>query len=155
MTAERAVLKSDWPVPSWVPEPRIVADETRLFLRYHTDRGVALIKFPLVKSFKHGAPNEEALAGHPLYGKGLEFRGVHKVENSSWINSLEQQNSVHPKHERGAFLEGTVHYIFTFQDSTLECVVNEGKWWKPEIRVCEPKEANELWRQLIHEMDGS
>jgi hypothetical protein len=27
----------------------------------------------------------------------------------------------------------STNYVFTFHDSTLECIVHEGKWWKPEI----------------------
>jgi hypothetical protein len=40
------------------------------------------------------------------------------------------------------------HYVFTFQDSTLECVVNEGEWWKPTIKVCDSEEeAAQAWKQ--------
>jgi hypothetical protein len=40
------------------------------------------------------------------------------------------------------------HYIFTFQDSTLECVVSEGQWWKPTVKVCGSEtEADEEWQR--------
>jgi hypothetical protein len=115
--------------------PEIFADDSSLSIAYLTADGkCAAIHFPLCSIFTFGSPNDEALAGHPLYGKGLQFYSVHRVDNSSWIGLLERRNSVHPRHDPKAFLEDKRHYIFTFHDSTLECVVTEGKWWKPEIQ---------------------
>ncbi len=115
--------------------PQVFADDTSLSVVYVTAAGTyTAIHFPLCSVFTFGAPNDEALAGHPLHGKGLQFYSVHRVEDSSWISELERRNSVHPSHNRQRFLEDKRHYIFTFHDSTLECVVNEGKWWKPEIQ---------------------
>jgi hypothetical protein len=114
--------------------PEVSADDTSLSIMYLTAAGkYAVIHFPLCSAFTFGSPNDEALSGHPLYGMGLQFYSVHRVENSSWISLLERRNSVHPSHDRQRFLEDKRHYVFTFHDSTLECVVNEGKWWKPEI----------------------
>jgi hypothetical protein len=59
----------------------------------------AVIRFPLCSIFTFGAPNDEALAAHPLYRKGLKFYSVHRVDNSSWISLLERRNSVHPSHD--------------------------------------------------------
>jgi hypothetical protein len=126
---------SDWPQPvAGVPAPKVWADESSVFLRYYTDnKVVVVVHFPSCHQFKFGAPNDEALGGHPLYVKGLGFYGVFRVENSSWIEQLERQNSVHPSHGRKWFLEGKQHYIFTFHDSTLECVVNSDLW-PPEVK---------------------
>ena len=129
MSDERAIVLSEWPLPDvGAPMPVTVADDCSLFVRYFTNTGkVAVVHFPLCSVFTFGSPNDEALAGHPLYGRGLEFYAVHRVENSSWIARLEQQNSVHPHHEKKWFLENKKHFVFTFHDSTLECVVNEGQ----------------------------
>jgi len=100
--------------------------------------------------FQFGSPNDEALDGHPLYKNGLKFYSVHRVEDSSWIRELEKRNSVHPQHDRKLFLENKVHYVFTFQGSTLECVVTEGEYWKPKIQVCSSyEEAEKIWKKEI------
>jgi hypothetical protein len=68
-----------------------------------------------------GPPNDEAFAGHPLSVRGLTPYGVFEVKNSSWVRRLERMNSVHPRHkpERFARLK---HFIFTFHDTTFECI---------------------------------
>ncbi len=133
MNHERVIPLADWPQPYMGAE--VFADDASLSITYLTAEGKhVVIHFPLCSVFTFGAPNDEALAGHRLHGKGLQFYTVHRVEDSSWISELERQNSCHPSHNRQRFLEDKRHYIFTFQDSTLECVVNEGKWWKPEIQ---------------------
>jgi len=144
-------IVDDWPAPSSVPSVVVHADESSLWLRYSTaDDGVAVLFFPLVESFRFGAPNDEALGGHPLYKNGLQFYSIHKVNDSSWIQDLEKQNSAHPQHDRESFLKDHVHYIFTFQDSTLECVVVEGDHWKPEITECpSDDEADRVWKEKI------
>ncbi|MCC6126225.1 MAG: hypothetical protein IT426_14800 [Pirellulales bacterium] len=136
MTEERVKLLSDWPQPDGgAPMPEVFADDSSLWIMYLTATGsCVVIHFPLCSVFTFGSPNDEALPGHPLYGKGLQFYSVHRVENSSWISMLERRNSVHPAHDRKRFLEDKQHYVFTFHDSTLECVVMEGKFWKPEIK---------------------
>ena len=56
-----------WPQPSSAPEAVLFATETELFLRYYTSSDeTAIIRFPLVRTFQFGAPNDEALGGHPL-----------------------------------------------------------------------------------------
>jgi hypothetical protein len=123
MSEERAIALSDRPQPtSGVPVPELLADEYSLLLRYYTDgERVVVIYFPTCCEFRFGGPNDEALHGHPLWGKGLTFYAVHRVENSSRIHELERQNSVHTRHNRERFLKNKWHYIFTFHDSTLEC----------------------------------
>jgi hypothetical protein len=135
MSEERAVPLTDWPQPdAGAPSPLVIADDTRLFVRYITQNDkIAVIHFPLCSIFTFGSPNDEALAGHPLHGRGLEHYSAHRVESSSWIALLERRNAVHPSHDKKRFLENKRHFIFTFHDSTLECVVNEGKFWPTEI----------------------
>jgi len=81
MSNERAVLLSDWPQPdAGAPMPAVVADDSSLFVRYSADAGnVVVIHFPLCCVFAFGSPNDEALSGHPLWGRGLQFYSVHRV----------------------------------------------------------------------------
>ena len=151
MSSPIVVLLNSWPQPSTSPEPIVFATDTMLFLRYGTDdEKTAVIQFPLVKKFQFGSPNDEALGGHPLTAFGLRQYQVHRIDNSPWIGELERQNSIHPRHDRKHFLSDLVHYVFTFQDSTLECVVNEGQFWLPKIQVLASyEEIKEAWHRLI------
>lgn len=86
--------------------------------------------------------------GHPLFGKGLAYYSVHEVRNSSLIEMLERRNSVHPRHDRSRYLRDLRHYVFTFQDSMLECVVTEGEWGRPRVSVvATEEEAEQAWRR--------
>jgi hypothetical protein len=59
---------------------------------------------------------------------------------------LERRNSVHPRHDPTSYRRRR-HFVFTFQDSTLECVVPEGEWWMPAISLyLEVDEAWAAWR---------
>lgn len=149
MSEERAIPISEWPQPDGgAPCPVTFADDTSLFVRYFTDTDkVAVIHFPLCLIFTFGSPNDEALAGHPLYGKGLEFYSPHRVENSSWIADLERRNAVHSRHDRQRFLDGKRHYIFNFHDSTLECVDNEGEFWPTGVSQFDTTEAADAFIQ--------
>jgi hypothetical protein len=93
---------------------RVVSEET-------CGEPVALITF--IHSYAHffGPPNDEAFSGHPLASRGLRPYAAFEVQDSSWIRTLERMNSVHPCHrpERFAKLR---HFIFSFHDTTFECV---------------------------------
>lgn len=84
------------------------------------DAGYGIVQLDWCSLTKFGLPNDEARAGHPLYDRGLRGYGVFEVHNSSWIELETQQNRV-------AFPntpESTQrHFIFTFHDSTFECIV--------------------------------
>jgi hypothetical protein len=82
---------------------------------------VALVSFDLPLAHMFGPPNDEAFSGHPLAGRGLHPYGVFEVLGSSWIRSLERMNSVHPRH-RPEHFDKYHHYIFSFHDTTFECV---------------------------------
>jgi hypothetical protein len=154
MPPPTVVLLDSWPQPSSSPEAIVFATETKLFLRYSTANDEsAIIQFPLVKTFQFGSPNDETLGGHPLAKLGLKYYSVHRIENSPWIAELERRNSMHPNHNKDRFLKDTVHYVFTFQDSTLECVVNEGQFWAPKIQILlTDEEAKIVWAGLISEV---
>jgi hypothetical protein len=83
--------------------------------------GTGVVEFEGCQITKFGYPNDEALGGHPLYHRGLEFYAVFEVLNSSWIRQMEEQNRVcFPS--TSAFRSR--HFIITFHDSTFECVAD-------------------------------
>jgi hypothetical protein len=82
---------------------------------------LGLVAFHRVHSIKFGGPNDEAITGHPLSGRGLTPYRAHQVVNSRWIADEERINSVHPYH-RGGWHERLRHYVFCFHDETFECI---------------------------------
>ena len=82
---------------------------------------LGVVEFHHVHSVKLGGPNDEAIEGHPLHGKGLRTYAAHQVVNSHWIAEAERVNSVHP-HHRGGWHERLNHYVFCFHDETFECL---------------------------------
>lgn len=118
------------------PEPRLLSDEHGLVLAYRrheppdfsdlaleSEPGepLALVRFSPCHAHMFGPPNDEAFDGHPLASRGLSSYGVFEVSHSSWIRRLERMNSVHPSHNPQRFWKRR-HLIFTFHDSTFECV---------------------------------
>jgi hypothetical protein len=103
--------------PDWDGTPRIVSAES-------DDMPVAVIEFlqPYVHLF--GPPNDEAIIGHPLAGRGLHPCGRFTVEDSSWLRALERMDAVYERHHPERFRLLT-HYVFTFRDSTFECAAND------------------------------
>jgi hypothetical protein len=82
---------------------------------------LGVVEFYHAYSIKLGGPNDEALDGHPLSGRGLRPYAAHQVVNSRWIAAEEQINSVHPNHH-GGWHDQLNHYVFCFHDETLECL---------------------------------
>jgi hypothetical protein len=152
---QQAVVLADWPQPATVSQPRVLADDGTLSLMYRTDGDrYAVVRFPLCTYFAFGMPNDEALAGHPLWRAGLRHYAVHEVRASALIRELERRNSVHSRHDPARYLNRR-HYVFTFQDSTLECVVPTEKWWTPTIAGYERFEkAEAAWRARGHAEPG-
>jgi hypothetical protein len=81
---------------------------------------LGIVEIEHVHSVKFGGPNDEALAGHPLYGRGLRAYTAHRVLNSRWIQDEERINAVHP--HRGSWADRLTHYLFCFHDDTVECL---------------------------------
>ena len=123
------------------PEPLLIADDSRLVLAYYclrstpilevspkmADQGprgehIAIVRFNR-KTHMFGPPNDEALEGHPLACRGLQSYGAFRVDESSWIRQLEKMNCVHSRHNP-EILSRLQHLVFTFHDSTFECVCN-------------------------------
>jgi hypothetical protein len=143
-TGVECAVQIDWPA-KWdtgAPLPHVVSSGRRTYLIYlmsepdpewdgtyatmidpaSTEKQpIAIVQFEDCLVHKLGAPNDEALAGHPLYGRGLVAYRAHTVERSGWIREHERINSVHPRHEPG--WEGYLrHYVLAFHDETFECI---------------------------------
>lgn len=94
--------------------PRCISAET-------TEDPVAVLDFGIARAHYFGPPNDEAFGGHPLAARGLSPYGTFEVQNSSWIRTLAEMNSIHPRHDPALF-SGLRHFIFCFHDKTFECV---------------------------------
>ena len=70
---------------------------------------------------RFGGPNDEAIRGHPLHGKGLAGYRAHEVVNSGWIEEAIKVNSVHPHHSDAPFRQ-LHHYALLFHDEMLEAL---------------------------------
>mgnify|MGYP003636804497 CR=1 FL=1 len=122
------------------PLPVVVSDEEHVYLIYYSQdddssyygeypasinrrvNGIcAIITFEFCRIYKFGSPNDETLHGHPLYKYGLKHYSAFSIKNSPWINEVQQINKVHSSHNSKMF-EKDRHYIWTFQDSTFECI---------------------------------
>lgn len=125
------------------PEPVVVAREGTVAVAYYVSttsnltnatphdlerEEVAVVMFTGVRAMMFGAPNDEALHGHPLADRGLEAYAAHRVLHSSWIRALERMNSVHPMHSAAEFAQ-LKHVVMTFHDSTFECICRD----EPEV----------------------
>lgn len=126
------------------PLPLVLSDEHTLLLAYiahepdpawdgsyvsvvsdSTPAGIVIVKFRGYCAHMFGPPDEETVAGHPLAKRGLFPYSVFEVSNSSWLRRLERMNSVHRSHDAARFLAGKRHLVFTFHDSTFECIVRD------------------------------
>jgi hypothetical protein len=104
---------------------------------------LAAVEFAVCHKLIYGHPNDEALNSHSLYGRGLSFYSVHRVINSTRLATLEKENAVHARYNPAEFLKNKEHYIFTFQDSTLECLVTAGDRFPPKVLTFQTTE--EAW----------
>lgn len=109
-----------------VPRPVLLQSELECYLLFEGSaeaspgsEGVAIVTFQSCLVSRFGYPNDEALAGHPLYKVGLRSYGVFEVSNSSWDHEMRAQNRVaFPKFD----MPKRRHFIFTFHDSMFECI---------------------------------
>jgi hypothetical protein len=149
---DKVQVLADWPQPNGgAPDPKIYAEDGHFLLLYLTqDETYAVVEFPLCSQFIFGHPNDEVLHGHPLFKKGLECYAVHRIENSSRLLALEKSNSVHHRHDAESFLNNRHHYVFTFHDSTLECLVRENQGQKSIVnRFTDEAEAMSFFMSKI------
>jgi len=139
---------SDVPQPDiGAPLPAVVAAEHALDLIYiasepdpdwdgsyvnvvgpnSEEQPVVVVSFERPYAHFFGPPNDEAFEGHPLAARGLNTYSAAEVRNSSWIRSLKNMNSVHPHHQPSQFANFR-HFIFSFHDTTFECVAGGYKF---------------------------
>ena len=124
------------------PNPILLAGEHDLLLTYYLEdtpegwdgtsvRGVgtategepvAVVNFKRCTAHMFGPPDDEAFSGHPLAQRGLGPYGVFEIRNSSWVRKLEKMNAVHPQHDKHRFMANKKHFVFSFHDTTFECI---------------------------------
>ncbi len=97
----------------------------RLLLRPHPDdsdrRRVELVWNDAVAA-RMEPPNDEARAGHRLYGYGLDrIIWVGEVQGSLLIDELERRNRVHPRHDANRFA-ALRHWVVPLKGSTVEVI---------------------------------
>jgi hypothetical protein len=138
-TLDRVMEVHDAPLPdSGASLPFLMSDENHLLLAYMVSefdevvnsnvrimtpdsKGyVALVEFSQPFAHMCGPPNDETFLGHPLAERGLRPYGVFEVLDSSWIRQLEAMNKRHSQHSHSR--SALRHYIFSFHDSTFECI---------------------------------
>ncbi len=129
----------EWPV-DWafsIFQPIVVSDGGRTLLMYsaqnketlskpkkHQAQYTGILTFKGCASCKFGAPNDEAIEGHPLYGKGIDVGGAYIVMNSPWLEDLKKINSVHPQFDDKSWARKR-HYLLFFKDNTFECIAED------------------------------
>jgi hypothetical protein len=97
-----------------------------------------IVEFEGTSKTTFGLPNDEAIGGHPLWGRGLECYDAFEVVNSSWIAEEERRN-------RESFPNSKFdcrHFIFTFHDSCFGCLADG---MKLEI---DRRPFSEIWSDL-------
>jgi hypothetical protein len=83
---------------------------------------IAVVRFKRCSAHMLGPPNDEAFGGHPLADRGLRPYGAFEIRESSWVRKLERMNTVHPYHDKHRFMRDKKHFVFSFHDTTFECV---------------------------------
>jgi hypothetical protein len=124
------------------PNPIVLAGEFDVFLTYYLENTppgwdgtwlrildrdtegepVAVVTFKRCYAHMFGPPNDEAFSGHPLAARGLGPYGVFEIKDSSWLRKLERMNAVHWRHDEREFLAHRKHFVFSFHDTTFECI---------------------------------
>ena len=110
-------------MPPDIPWNDSDTNETYRERRFHSfgpeGLGRAVVSFQRCIKSTFGHPNDEAIEGHPLYHSGLEAYAIFEVLNSDWICEIDRQNRISFPNTSYADLR---HFIFTFHDSSFECV---------------------------------
>lgn len=123
------------PVPHSVGRARLHCDGDETTLQFQIAAshagGVAHVRFTGMRSVYLGAPNDEALSGHRLWGRGLKPYAFQEANASDWIANLEHGNRAHPLHSPALF-DGLRHFIVTLQDETFECIAKSFAWSRTE-----------------------
>jgi hypothetical protein len=96
------------------------------------------------QEIRFGGPNDEAIAGHPLHGRGLDSYRAHEVLNSAWIEEAIRVNSVHPHHSDAPFRQ-LHHYALLFHDEMIEALA----------RGIESRLVKGTMRAILHDLAGN
>jgi hypothetical protein len=133
--------------PRWdigAPQPHLVSNGSRAFVLCHAHEPdpewdgtytrmvssadehaspFVIIEINGCAEIRFGGPNDEAMHGHPLYGRGLAGYNAHEIMNSAWIDEAIRVNSVHPHHSDAAYRR-LHHYALQFHDEMLEALAS-------------------------------
>jgi len=123
------VLLDTVPMPAPAStEPFVIADEGRAILAYRiappsltryravqNGQPFCLVRFDAAVFQSLGPPNDEDLVHHVLYAKGLRAYGAYEVLESRLV--VEWWPNTAPA-------VALRHFIFTFEDSSFECVAS-------------------------------
>jgi hypothetical protein len=67
-------------------------------------------------------PNDEAIAGHPLYPLGLaQLRSAGVVTDSATVSDLKARNQVHPHHVGSRYTD-LIHFVLPLKECVVEVV---------------------------------
>jgi hypothetical protein len=99
----------------------------------------AVVTFDRVLKSKCGLPNDEALDSHPLSKRGLEAYDIFEVLNSRWLAEEQSRNQVRFPN----FTFDCRHFIFTFHDSSFECLAKDMSF------ALDIRPFAEIWRDLF------
>lgn len=92
-----------------------------------------------------GWPNDEALAGHPLFKFGLMNYAAHIVENSPDLALLREKNELGTG-LASSYFEKLNHWIFTFPDCTVEVFAEDANL----VGTIESLHLNDALLQLLY-----
>ena len=132
-----SVIKMDLDFqPESITEPLVIADSNNLifcFLAVRAnddgfmhDCGLAVFRTKSCLIHKHGYPNDEAVIAHPLCQFGFDGFQICEVQNSNWIEDIEEQNSlIFPN---SIYSDSFKHWIFPFKETTLEIIAKDIEW---------------------------
>jgi hypothetical protein len=96
----------------------VISTQREMYLLLQNHGGqIDALKFDFI-IYKYGYPNDEGLGVHPMSKFGLGFYGLFRVDNSEWIDKLEERR---PKTTWDLFADYQ-HYIVTFKDVTIDIV---------------------------------
>ncbi len=86
------------------------------------DQRCVVLVWTMARAASMADPNDEAISGHRLYGKGLaEVRWAGVVEGSQLTSELEKQNRAHPQHDPAQF-NALAHHVMLLKECTVEVV---------------------------------
>lgn len=87
------------------------------------DAGTAIVEFTRCLATRFGYPNDEARWGIPRFAHAPY--GIYEVSCSTWIEDVVRLNRFRFPQTRDDYVKK--HYLFTFHDSTFECLADAMK----------------------------